>query len=65
MGVGSPDPPQFIYDEDEYQDVFLSGKLQIIYVHAIHLNYIIVIKPYLSNYFSQIRSPQPIMISMN
>ncbi|KAJ4724526.1 4-diphosphocytidyl-2-C-methyl-D-erythritol kinase [Melia azedarach] len=24
VGIGSPDPPQFIYDEDEYQDVFLS-----------------------------------------
>lgn len=30
MGIGSPDPPQFIYDDDEYQDVFLSGKLQVI-----------------------------------
>ncbi|OMO51161.1 4-diphosphocytidyl-2C-methyl-D-erythritol kinase [Corchorus capsularis] len=25
VGIGSPDPPQFIYDDDEYQDVFLSG----------------------------------------
>ncbi|KAF9675269.1 hypothetical protein SADUNF_Sadunf09G0014400 [Salix dunnii] len=24
VGIGSPDPPQFIYDEDEYQDVFVS-----------------------------------------
>ncbi|KAJ8750225.1 hypothetical protein K2173_014140 [Erythroxylum novogranatense] len=24
VGVGSPDPPQFVYDEDEYQDVFFS-----------------------------------------
>ncbi|KAH8499302.1 hypothetical protein Peur_074411 [Populus x canadensis] len=24
VGIGSPDPPQFIYDEDEYQDVFMS-----------------------------------------
>ncbi|CAJ2639413.1 unnamed protein product [Trifolium pratense] len=24
VGIGSPDPPQFLYDEDEYQDVFLS-----------------------------------------
>ncbi|KAG8371052.1 hypothetical protein BUALT_Bualt13G0046800 [Buddleja alternifolia] len=24
VGVGSPDPPQFVYDEDEYKDVFLS-----------------------------------------
>ncbi|KAI4340486.1 hypothetical protein MLD38_025315 [Melastoma candidum] len=24
VGIGSPDPPQFIYDEDEYKDVFLS-----------------------------------------
>ncbi|KAL5562815.1 hypothetical protein UlMin_032562 [Ulmus minor] len=24
IGIGNPDPPQFIYDEDEYKDVFLS-----------------------------------------
>uniref|UniRef100_A0A224XGT1 4-(cytidine 5'-diphospho)-2-C-methyl-D-erythritol kinase n=1 Tax=Hypericum androsaemum TaxID=140968 RepID=A0A224XGT1_HYPAN len=24
VGIGSPEPPQFIYDEDEYRDVFLS-----------------------------------------
>nr|ABM89225.1 4-diphosphocytidyl-2-C-methyl-D-erythritol kinase [Picrorhiza kurrooa] len=24
VGVGSPDPPHFLYDEDEYKDVFLS-----------------------------------------
>lgn len=24
VGVGSPDPPQFVYDDDEYKDVFLS-----------------------------------------
>lgn len=24
VGIGSPDPPQFLYDDDEYQDVFLS-----------------------------------------
>lgn len=24
VGIGSPDPPQFIYDDDEYQDVFVS-----------------------------------------
>ncbi|XP_015899624.2 4-diphosphocytidyl-2-C-methyl-D-erythritol kinase, chloroplastic/chromoplastic isoform X2 [Ziziphus jujuba] len=24
VGIGSPDPPQFIYDDDEYKDVFLS-----------------------------------------
>ncbi|CAI0542247.1 unnamed protein product [Linum tenue] len=24
VGIGSPDPPQFIYDDEEYQDVFLS-----------------------------------------
>ncbi|KAK2441651.1 4-(cytidine 5'-diphospho)-2-C-methyl-D-erythritol kinase [Trifolium repens] len=24
VGIGSPDPPQFVYDEDEYRDVFLS-----------------------------------------
>ncbi|KAF1891903.1 hypothetical protein Lal_00016934 [Lupinus albus] len=26
VGVGSPDPPQFLYDDVEYQDVFLSEK---------------------------------------
>lgn len=25
MGVGSPDPPQFVYDDDEYKNVFISG----------------------------------------
>ncbi|XP_009793740.1 4-diphosphocytidyl-2-C-methyl-D-erythritol kinase, chloroplastic/chromoplastic [Nicotiana tabacum] len=24
VGVGSPDPPQFVYDDEEYRDVFLS-----------------------------------------
>ncbi|KAF6149432.1 hypothetical protein GIB67_016970 [Kingdonia uniflora] len=24
VGIGSPDPPQFVYDDEEYQDVFLS-----------------------------------------
>ncbi|CAA2982602.1 4-diphosphocytidyl-2-C-methyl-D-erythritol kinase [Olea europaea subsp. europaea] len=24
IGVGSPDPPQFVYDDEEYKDVFLS-----------------------------------------
>ncbi|XP_026412145.1 4-diphosphocytidyl-2-C-methyl-D-erythritol kinase, chloroplastic/chromoplastic-like [Papaver somniferum] len=24
VGIGSPDPPQFVYDDDEYHDVFLS-----------------------------------------
>uniref|UniRef100_A0A224XFU7 4-(cytidine 5'-diphospho)-2-C-methyl-D-erythritol kinase n=1 Tax=Hypericum kalmianum TaxID=473045 RepID=A0A224XFU7_9ROSI len=24
VGIGSPEPPQFIYDEDDYRDVFLS-----------------------------------------
>ncbi|XP_061351784.1 4-diphosphocytidyl-2-C-methyl-D-erythritol kinase, chloroplastic isoform X2 [Gastrolobium bilobum] len=24
VGIGSPDPPQFVYDDDEYRDVFLS-----------------------------------------
>lgn len=26
VGIGSPDPPQFIYDDEEYKNVFLSGK---------------------------------------
>ncbi|CAH9070659.1 unnamed protein product [Cuscuta europaea] len=25
VGIGSPDPPQFLYDDEEYNDVFLSG----------------------------------------
>ncbi|XP_020580087.1 4-diphosphocytidyl-2-C-methyl-D-erythritol kinase, chloroplastic isoform X1 [Phalaenopsis equestris] len=24
VGIGSPDPPQFVYDEDEFSDVFIS-----------------------------------------
>ncbi|KAA8544511.1 hypothetical protein F0562_022449 [Nyssa sinensis] len=24
VGIGSPDPPQFVYDDDEYKEVFLS-----------------------------------------
>ncbi|OVA20663.1 4-diphosphocytidyl-2C-methyl-D-erythritol kinase [Macleaya cordata] len=24
VGIGSPDPPQFVYDDEDYQDVFLS-----------------------------------------
>ncbi|XVF47218.1 hypothetical protein PTKIN_Ptkin03bG0091800 [Pterospermum kingtungense] len=24
VGIGSPDPPQFVYDDDDYHDVFLS-----------------------------------------
>jgi 4-diphosphocytidyl-2-C-methyl-D-erythritol kinase len=27
IGIGSPDPPQFIYDDEEYKNVFLSGML--------------------------------------
>lgn len=30
VGIGSPDPPQFIYDDNEYEDVFLSGKTYVI-----------------------------------
>ena len=25
VGVGDSQPPQFIYDDDEYQDIFVSG----------------------------------------
>lgn len=25
VGVGDPEPPQFIYDEERYQDVFTEG----------------------------------------
>ncbi|CAK9150498.1 unnamed protein product [Ilex paraguariensis] len=25
VGVGSPDPPQFVCDDSEYEDVFVSG----------------------------------------
>lgn len=26
VGVGDSQPPQFIYDEDKYSDVFVSGR---------------------------------------
>lgn len=32
VGIGSPDPPQFIYDDEEYKDVFLSGQSSRTYV---------------------------------
>ncbi|XWS52638.1 hypothetical protein CRYUN_Cryun11dG0088200 [Craigia yunnanensis] len=44
VGIGSPDPPQFVYDDDDYRDVFLSGKLQVIYLSKI-LNRSIFLKP--------------------
>ncbi|XVF19417.1 hypothetical protein REPUB_Repub11eG0108600 [Reevesia pubescens] len=31
IGIGSPDPPQFVYDDNDYHDVFLSGKKKIIF----------------------------------
>lgn len=30
VGIGSPDPPQFIYDDEEYKDVFLSGQSPVV-----------------------------------
>ncbi|XP_075635967.1 4-diphosphocytidyl-2-C-methyl-D-erythritol kinase, chloroplastic/chromoplastic isoform X2 [Castanea sativa] len=30
VGIGSPDPPQFVYDDEEYHDVFLSGNFDIV-----------------------------------
>lgn len=30
VGIGSPDPPQFIYDDDDYKDVFVSGNGRLI-----------------------------------
>lgn len=30
VGIGSPDPPQFIYDDEEYKDVFLSGQSHVV-----------------------------------
>ncbi|XAR51058.1 4-(cytidine 5'-diphospho)-2-C-methyl-D-erythritol kinase [Bertholletia excelsa] len=27
VGIGSPDPPQFVYDDDEYKDVFVRSQL--------------------------------------
>lgn len=30
VGIGSPDPPQFIYDDDDYKDVFISGNVWLI-----------------------------------
>jgi hypothetical protein len=29
VGIGSPDPPAFVYDDDDYKDVFVSGMLAI------------------------------------
>lgn len=40
VGIGSPDPPQFVYDDDDYHDVFLSGKLQVVYLSASSSQYI-------------------------
>lgn len=33
VGVGSPEPPSFVYDDDEYKDVFVSGKC-IVHFHS-------------------------------
>ncbi|KAG1365481.1 4-diphosphocytidyl-2-C-methyl-D-erythritol kinase, chloroplastic [Cocos nucifera] len=30
VGVGSPEPPSFVYDDDDYKDVFISGTMPII-----------------------------------
>lgn len=27
VGIGSPDPPSFVYDDGDYKDVFMSGML--------------------------------------
>lgn len=45
VGVGSPDPPQFIYDEEDYKDVFLSGKsvlLLCIHMYACIYDYTLI-----------------------
>lgn len=31
VGIGSPDPPAFVYDDEDYQDVFVSGMLRVFY----------------------------------
>jgi hypothetical protein len=29
VGVGDPEPPKFIYDDDEYSGIFISGEFII------------------------------------
>lgn len=38
MGIGSPDPPQFLYDDEEYKEVFLSGKAPIHFSSTCHMS---------------------------
>lgn len=50
MGIGSPDPPQFIYDDDEYKNVFLSGMLflsLIIWISSFKSRFLLIIHPLL------------------
>ena len=34
VGIGSPDPPAFVYDEEDYKNVFVSGML-IVLLHIV------------------------------
>ena len=40
MGIGSPDPPQFVYDDEDYQDVFISGAIIITMIALIMLGFL-------------------------
>ena len=31
VGIGSPDPPAFVYDDEDYKDVFVSGMAPLFY----------------------------------
>jgi hypothetical protein len=39
VGIGSPDPPAFVYDDDDYKDVFVSGMLAVAFckIYVYHL----------------------------
>lgn len=39
VGIGSPDPPAFVYDDDDYKDVFVSGMLPVAFhkIYVCHL----------------------------
>ena len=56
VGVGSPDPPQFVYDDEEYQDVFLSGMLLVSILQSINSSF----KTGRLQFNSVVRQPAPL-----
>lgn len=40
VGIGSPDPPPFVYDDVDYKDVFVSGMLPVAFstIYVSHLS---------------------------